>query len=451
MWKRFFIFIAIITTSLFIFPVEFTFLPSGSNSKMILAGIGLVFAIFNLSIKADGKFGEDISSIVGLSLLVSFASVISVIYNETNDFTYATYIVSMLVWLSGAYISLLIIKRIHGLLSVEIVCNYLICVAVLQCISALMIDQIPSFKSIIDTYVTGFGIVETDSLNQSSRIYGIGAALDVAGSRFSCILVMIAFICANCANTKTKKYLPIYMVAFIFIAVVGNMIGRTTTVGVIISILYWLYVSRYYNRRYFNIGKLWKWITVSLLICIPIVMYFYETNAAIHNNIRFAFEGFFNYVEKGKWETNSNNILKNMVVWPDNVKTWIIGDGYLNNPSSDPYYVGPRWHGFYKGTDIGYLRFIFYFGLTGLSLFIAYFFNITKILRSRFERHKDLFLLLLFINLIVWFKVSTDVFMVFAPFLLISKEDDEKYYNEIALSEGEEIESNSFRDFVNNI
>lgn len=29
-----------------------------------------------------------------------------------------------------------------------------------------------------------------------------------------------------------------------------------------------------------------------------------------------------------------------MVVFPDNLKTWIIGDGYGANPSYDPYYIG---------------------------------------------------------------------------------------------------------------
>lgn len=50
-----------------------------------------------------------------------------------------------------------------------------------------------------------------------------------------------------------------------------------------------------------------------------------------------------------------------MYVFPDNLKTWIIGDGYFNGPEdSDPYYTGEIWDiGYYKGTDVGYLRFIF--------------------------------------------------------------------------------------------
>ena len=119
-----------------------------------------------------------------------------------------------------------------------------------------------------------------------------------------------------------------------------------------------------------------------------------------------------------------------MIVFPDNFKTWIIGDGYIENPyRRDPYYVGPNYGGYYMGTDIGYLRFIFYFGLIGLVTFISYFFKVAKTCVSRFPKYATMFWLVLAINMIVWLKVSTDIFLVFAIFLCISKEDNEEYEN----------------------
>lgn len=62
-----------------------------------------------------------------------------------------------------------------------------------------------------------------------------------------------------------------------------------------------------------------------------------------------------------------------MWIWPDNPMTWLIGDGYFNNPiNSNPYYIGPASTNYYMGTDVGYCRFIFYFGLIGLSAFCLY-------------------------------------------------------------------------------
>ena len=155
------------------------------------------------------------------------------------------------------------------------------------------------------------------------------------------------------------------------------------------------------------------------MVTIPFVVYLYNTDAAVHDNLRFGFEGFFNWYETGKWETNSNNILKDMVVWPDNTKTWLIGDGYMDNPMTDPYYIGPKYRGFYMGTDIGYCRFIFYFGLLGLLTFSAYFIYVTKLCIQQSPNYRVLFLLLLILNFIEWVKVSTDIFVVFAPFLCL--------------------------------
>ena len=117
-----------------------------------------------------------------------------------------------------------------------------------------------------------------------------------------------------------------------------------------------------------------------------------------------------------------------MIVFPDNFKTWLIGDGYIENPyRRDPYYVGPNYGGYYMGTDIGYLRFIFYFGLIGLVTFISYFFKVARSCAQRFPKYATMFLLVLAINMIVWLKVSTDIFLVFAIFLCISKEDNDEY------------------------
>ena len=115
-----------------------------------------------------------------------------------------------------------------------------------------------------------------------------------------------------------------------------------------------------------------------------------------------------------------------MIVWPESVRTWIIGDGYFDNPASDPNFLGEVTKGYYRGTDIGYLRYIFYFGIIGLSALIAVFMKSTKICIDHFKGYKFLFLLMLASNLICWFKVSSDAFAVFAPFLCLAfMEDDE--------------------------
>lgn len=433
MWKLIKIFLAGVAVSCYFFPFEFTFLP-GVNTKMAMAGVGLILYAIDLAKGRVGQINKSGFQIAVIAALVSLCGLTAVIYNNTNDYTYATYIVSMFVWLGGAYTAIKIVKWLHGYVSVELLGNYLIGVCVGQCVLALMIDYIPAFKILVDSFIVGFDFVNTDRLTKAGRLYGIGAALDVAGTRFSVTLVIIAMMLRNLSGSRYYKYMWLYLIAFFFIAVVGNMMARTTIVGVVVGIIF-MFIPQHLLGLSSNYesGKILKYILITLCVLLPIVIYLYSTNEQFHDNIRFGFEGFFSLAEKGKWETNSNNILKNMVVFPDNFKTWFTGDGYFENPTyMDPYYVGPSHGGYYKNTDIGYLRFIFYFGLMGLGMFIMYFFKVANTCAERFPKYAALFWLILAINMIVWLKVSTDIFVVFALFLCISQEDNDAYENSLS-------------------
>lgn len=433
MWKLIKIFLAGVAVSCYFFPFEFTFLP-GVNTKMAMAGVGLILYAIDLAKGRVGQINKSGFQIAVIAALVSLCGLTAVIYNNTNDYTYATYIVSMFVWLGGAYTAITIVKWLHGYVSVELLGNYVIGVCVGQCVLALMIDYIPAFKALVDRWIVGFDFVNTDRLTKAGRLYGIGAALDVAGTRFSVTLVIIAMMLRNLSGSKNYKYMWVYLMAFFFIAVVGNMMARTTIVGVVLAIIC-MFIPQHFMGVVSNYqsGRVLKYLLVTLCVALPVVIYLYSANEQFQDNIRFGFEGFFSLAEKGQWETNSNNILKNMIVFPDNAKTWLIGDGYIENPYyTDPYYVGPRWGGYYMATDIGYLRFLFYFGIIGLTTFIMYFFKVAKTCAERFPKYAAMFWLILATNMIVWLKVSTDIFVVFALFLCISQEDNDAYENSIS-------------------
>ena len=423
-----------IVTDFYLFPVAFSFFPT-LNTKNLMAGFGLLLGGVLLSKKNDSMLNKDFLILTIWASLVSLVGLFSVTYNETPDYTYATYIMSMWIWISAAYVLVHWIRFVHGTVSVLLLCNYLIAVCVSQCVMALMIDSIPSLKSWVGSIIVDYGFESQQVIENKNRLYGFGAVLDVAGTRFAAILIMLAYILNKVEETKNKPFLLLYILAFFFIAVVGNFIARTTTLGIILAILYLFWVNR---NRLFGINrdkKLWHFIILICIVTFIIVTYFYHNSAMFKENFRFAFEGFFNWMEKGQWESNSTNMLKNMIIFPDNLKTWIIGDGYFDGASDvDPFYIGPWNTGFYKYTDIGYLRFIFYFGLIGTLLFIAYFCKVAIICMNRFMQQRLLFLFLLILNFVIWCKVSTDIFIVFAPFLCITKEENDVYSDRLKLT-----------------
>lgn len=424
----------IIIASFFYFPFEFSFLP-GINTKMALAALGVVILGFRLAKGQKASFNKDITTITLYAFAISLLSFITAIFNNTHDYSFASYFMSMWVWLGGAYTVTVFIKTLHGHLSVRLVANYLIAVCVAQCIIAFLMTLYDPLKVFVDGFLGG----EAAFMGKAEgRVYGIGAALDVAGLRFSAVLVMIAYLCTKLQETIYAKYISWYLLAFFVIAVIGNMIARTTTMGVALALIYWIYATGI-TRLKWNLGytELFKKLALLLAVIIPILVCLYHTNPTIRENLRFGFEGFFSLAEQGKWEVNSTDILtEHMIVFPDNIKTWIIGDGYAANPADyEPYYTGPTYHGFYMSTDIGYCRFLFYFGILGTFAFIAYFAKICLVTIRRFPMFAGMFLLLLGVNLIGWCKVSTDIFLAFAPFLCIMSEENDAYEEQIKLPE----------------
>ena len=410
--------ILLIVTSFFFFPFEFTFLP-GINTKMLLAAMGLVLFVARAAASRSASLDRDFFVLIIFASLVSLSGIISVVYNATTDLSYASYVVSFFVWLGGAYFVVSSIRFLHGKVTPLMVINYLAAICVVQCVIALLISRNPLVKDFVDSFLGGDGFMG----KLENRMYGIGCALDVAGLKFSCVLVAISFVVMN-GLCQPKLQTTIYWIAYLVIAVVGNMIGRTTSVGVVVSLIYILVHCIFYGYREFLKSHVLP-LLLLMVALLPLLIYLYNNSPKTREDLRFGFEGFFSLAETGRRETNSNNRLSDMFVLPDNPKTWIIGDGYFDNPYSDPNFNGDNPTEFYKGTDVGYLRFIYYFGVIGLISFVVFFLVAFWECALRHRKYAILFLMILTINYIVWVKVSSDIFLIFSLFLCIPSESDE--------------------------
>ena len=432
MIKFFQILLSVLLASLFLFPLELWAFP-GWNSKKVMAVFGLAIYVLKRIYNKDFSFDWSFAVLVGFASGVSIMSLLAIVYNQTPDDSYADYLISFLVWLCAAYVVCHSIKWTHGTINVRLVVAYLAGVCVLQCISALVIDSYPAFQAWVDSTFN----IEQKLMHHFRRLYGLSAHLDVAGARFSAVLVCIAFIL--CDEGKISQWgRSLLFIAFMFISIVGNMIARTTLVGMTIGIIWILYRCLFPSPeldRNEHQNSLLIWLLI-LIVGIIICVILYNTDYAFYSTFRFGFEGFFNFFETGTWTTGSNETLKTMIVWPESLRTWFIGDGYFENSSADPNYLGDATEkGFYMGTDIGYLRFIFYFGIFGLISIIGVVVQSCYICRCYYPKKRMMFLLVLLIGFIVWLKVSTDIFCIFALFLCASSLKDTEPSEEAVLSE----------------
>lgn len=414
--------LTLVFTSFFFFPFYFTFLPT-VNTKMMMAALGGFLLLVKLARSGSAQIDKGIFSVSLWAILVSLASLISMVLNNTPDDSYLGYVVSMWVWLAAAYFVVSAIKFTHGSVTIERVCVYLITVGVLQCFLAIAVDSIPAVKTFIDSILAGEGFMGKNE----TRLYGLGCALDVAGTRFSALLVMIAFLLPKAAQKeKSGLYMTLLLVAFCVLVCIGSIIGRTTVVGAVLALLYMFYTFLFKNNIPEDIRKkLMRWVVGGMFVGIVVAVGLYNLSPQWQKYFQFGFEGFFSLAETGRWEVHSNSQLAAQFILPDNAWTWIIGDGYIASTTIDPYYIGKTWIGFYKGTDVGYSRFLFYFGLIGLVIFSLFFVKVSQVCANRIKEYKYMFVIFLLINFIVWFKVSTDIFVVFAPFLCLSALKDE--------------------------
>lgn len=400
-----------IIVSLFYFPFSFTFFPV--VTKNILGAVGLVCVGIVLIRKKEFTLPRSLLILLLLSSFVSIVALFAITYNQTPDTTYVSYLVSAIIWTSAAFATCCFIWLTHGRIDIPLVVNYLAAVGVFQCAIAMAIHYIPAVQVFVDSYVSQGQAV----LQDMGRLYGIGLFLDAGGSRLAGILVGIAYLMEQDRKERNNTPQVWLVLAFIVITVIGNIIARTTLVGSILGLAYIL-LMELRNMGWKGSGfksSMVSWLG-TLVFIVPVVTILYNTSADFHDLLRFGFEGFFSLFEKGEWNVNSNNTLKAMIVWPEELRTWIIGDGYFANQRNDPNYIGDATRdGFYMGTDIGYLRFIFYFGIIGLIAISAVMVYAGVIGIQYYPQHSLLFMMGVASNFIVWLKVSTDMF----PFLIL--------------------------------
>jgi len=414
--------------SMYIFPFTFTFLPVG-NTKIFIAVLGLVLWLANMVRRRESLVSKSMVKVSLWAFTISLVSVISLAYNGATDTAYVSYLISMWVWVGAAYFICYLIKSLHGEITVELICWYFIGVCAAQCLFAILIEFQPLIQNVVNSLVMQ---QSQQYLEEVDRMYGIGAAFDTAGSRFACALIMIIYLLARkIKNNFDWKYVVVCSVLFIWITIVGNMVARTTSAGLVIALIYILIDSQFFklkiSRPHLNSLNILASVIILLL---PLIIILYRIPSVEHL-FKFAFEMIYNFADSGEIQTGSTDVLLKMWShYPREFKTWIIGDGYFMSPNfTNPFFIGDNIYTYYMGVDVGYLRFIYYFGVIGLLSFVIFMYKSAKECANNHPKCKYLFIMLLIMNYVLWMKVATDLFCVFALFLMLDPSIQEEEPN----------------------
>ena len=402
-----------VVVSFYLFPISFTFIPTSINSKMLVAVFGIAAFVYN-GIRNRGLMVSEQTLISGIIATVfSVWCLICVYAADSHDMTYASYIVSYLTWMAGAYGVYSALRLGYDEVDLPLLTRYLAYVCVAQCISAVLIDNFTFMEELVDKFMdVGQGFYK-----HGHRLYGVGAALDPAGIRFSTVLVLIAHQIATNRNLQAHRwYLVSAMIDYSIIMILGAVISRTTLVGASMGLAYILFSLIRFRRGGFmtlrTIQMIYRFI-LALTGIVIVTVIIYRHSAPFQAYFRFGFEAFFNWVETGKFHTtSSDHLMQTMWIWPDDFRTWMIGRGtfadYINK------------------TDIGYCNFVFYCGVIGLLIFSVYFLYCHLSLNRKFRNFLICSLLLVALTFIVWAKVATDIFFIDALLFCIAADEMEE-------------------------
>lgn len=400
--------------SCYFFPVGFRGLPESLNSKQLLGVAGI--ALFGLKCLMDRSITVPKYGFVSLILAVIFSvwCLYCCVNNNTDDYVFAKYVMSFAVWTGGAYATCRLIELVHGYVDLPLITKYLALVCVMQCVFALMVENLSWFQSFVDTW-----FIQDTTAKELDRLYGIGCSLDSGGVRFCIVLILMAHqIATNKDVTDNKTQLRLYILAYLIISVVGSMIARTTWAGMFLGLGYIFLYTGIIKRGGFVTARqvrLYSVLALILVIVVAVAVYFYNNDTVVRQNLRFAFEAFFNYVEKGEFQTDSLDVLnERMWIWPHDTHGWMIGYGLF------------EWSKCSFQTDIGYCRYTMYCGLIGLALFSIYFIYNGITVAMRFRRAEFLSLLLISLTFIVWIKVATDIFQIYALLFCLTGDNGEE-------------------------
>ena len=215
----------------------------------------------------------------------------------------------------------------------------------------------------------------------------------VANTQYANMAVMYGIAFLSALTLPFSKRSALYQRKFLYysiiftILVAGILSARTFFLILLFSFVYFFYLL--WKKK--GIRVLWYGGGVVLVVSFLLIGgYMVLKNSEYERTFQWMFEWYINLKENGSLETSSSNRLKEMYFWPEDLKTWLVGDGRFQNENGS----------FYKSTDAGYLRNLFYWGILGGLLFYFVQYQYYIIVR----KSTDTLLVKRFLGfLVIWF------------------------------------------------
>lgn len=407
---------AVILLFFFVYPIFFKGIPV--STRIAFSILGLVFFYIDFIHKRTSLFLGYIPVLLVL-LLIFLLSSLSVLINGTGDFEFIKYPVSIIAILVGANALIRIFSIMNIRCSFEFIAKLFVGVVFIQSIIALLMYAFPNFYDLMMSIqqLSIDEVVKMDSLAEI-RVIGFGSQYFGAGIINGLALIILAYLIRigefDCAILKSA-------VVFLTIFIVGIGMARTTFIGFGLAAIL-LYPGDSMLKLKINYLKrsVLFFSSIIILIILGVISTFVFFPRLVSSSmplINFALEMFLNYFNSGQLSTVSTSHLETMYIFPSRIDTYFIGDGLYTN--ADGLY--------YMGTDVGYLRLLFYFGVVGIILYIFLQYLLLRQSTQTIRHGRILFIFIFIYILILNLKGFADLASVTSLFFIVNLRHKHSY------------------------
>lgn len=343
----------LLTSSLVVFLLVFSFkLPVIYNSALLAFCLATTYWIARKEIPLL-DFGVSLITLPYVVLI--FVVLVHVGLSETGDYSRIDSLVVNLAVFLIVFASLSCVKY-HSLSSgnrLLDVSNVLFLAFFIQSLIILTSAINPEFKNLVRYFQIPY------DRDYSVKFGGI-RGLALSGAQFfplsAAFAVVQPIICYSIINSNRNRYLKSF--GFICIAAAGITAGRTSLIGTLFSLVFFLYAFfRYREFRQFGLKLILMFGGISIFTFGFGGNIGNDFSILIERYLKFAFEFVYNFKDKGTLSTSSTDVLYSMY-WSVEPYRLLFGYGEYKTQFGSTF----------MGTDGGYMRNILLFGLNGTVL-----------------------------------------------------------------------------------
>lgn len=290
-------------------------------------------------------YSEAFICIAGMVLLSCFSIVIPSVYG-TGDFTYFTdSILTMVkILLRMLFISIIILKNIPDATK-ETFMKYFIFSCCLYICSTFIMILLPGIKDIFYNLVKESEHAKLMALDpQYATRYG-WAGFSGFEYTFKCVLAIV-FTCYLLGKRIKDNKIWIYVGIVLFLLAGTLFYGRIGSLFGL-GVLCVLFLRLLKKRPKILIVV----IICGILLCIGLFI-LQSRNEAVRTWFEWAFDLFVTFIETGKFQTDSSNVLIQQMLFIPEPQTMLFGDGMYSTAT-----------GYYMETDAGIMRTLLFGGI----------------------------------------------------------------------------------------